>query len=61
MARPTRDLVDLALGGTLDIQLRQWREWGLSFEAIAERLREDGIAVSRETVRRWIRELEVQR
>lgn len=48
------ELADLALGGNLAQRLREWRAQGLSLDRIAEKLRhDDGIHVSRETVRRW--------
>ena len=57
MAR-TYDLANLALGGRLAESLGEWKAEGLTLDRIAERLRADGIDVSRETVRRWYIEVE---
>ena len=46
-------LANRVLGGDLDGRLRELRSEGLSFDEMAERLGADGVAVSRETVRRW--------
>lgn len=54
------DLANVALGGQLADQLRDWRAEGLTLDRIAEVLRDDhGIHVSRETVRRWFVDLAV--
>lgn len=50
-------LVDMALGGTLKQRLLDQRAGGLSYEEITHLLREDGITVSSETVRKWCLDL----
>lgn len=47
---------DERLDGQLDALLRGWAAEGLSAEAIARELWRRDIEVSRETVRRWVRE-----
>lgn len=43
-------------GGELARQLDGWRDEGLSLSAIRDRLRDQHIVVSVETVRRWLRD-----
>lgn len=57
MATRTFPLADKALGGTLERRLRKQRQAGMTNSAIAEDLADDGIDVSRETVRKWCIEL----
>lgn len=53
------DLTDRLLDGLLAEHLACWREDGLSYQSIAEKLTaETGTAHSRETVRRWCREMD---
>lgn len=49
-------LVNLALGGELESNLRMWNRAGLSKRAAAALLREalGGIEISPDTVRRWM-------
>lgn len=53
-------LADKALDGSLAERLRGYRDDGLSFYAIRDALRDLGIAVSHETVRRWCAELGIE-
>jgi len=54
MATPIRPLVDRILEGKLTDRLTQWRDEGLSYDAIARRLDADhDIGVTAETVRKW--------
>jgi hypothetical protein len=55
--RPLYPLVDMALGGTLKQRLTDHRAVGDSFEDIAVELRQVGVLVSSETVRRWCHDL----
>lgn len=57
MAIRTYPLANKALGGRLPARLRKARKDGLSNQQIADALAVDGIAVSRETIRTWCREL----
>lgn len=55
MARPgLLDQLDTALGGALRERVRSFRAGGLSFEDITHQLRTEGIITTRETVRRWV-------
>lgn len=53
----TWDLADRLFDGKLAVRLATEVAAGDSFDTIASRLTADGIAVSRETVRRWCIEL----
>lgn len=57
MSRSQYPLADRLVGGNLDQRLACWRAEGLSFHEIAFRLREHGVTVTGETVRRWSNEL----
>lgn len=46
-------MADRALGGTLSKRLHRWHREGRSLHAISALLRDEGIEVSTETVRRW--------
>lgn len=50
-------LVDRALQGTLETRIGRMREDGWSMVKIAEVLTAEGFPVSRETVRRWLKDL----
>lgn len=54
---PSRNVLyewaDQTLKGRLKGQLLRWRAQGVSHEEVARRLRDKGVTVSRETVRRW--------
>lgn len=50
-------LFDRILDGTLADRLRDARQQGLSYNEIAIRLRDDGVKVTGETVRRWVLDL----
>lgn len=52
------DLIDTAMKGELVPSLEEWRKEGLSQDAMARRLSEQGFSVSRETIRRWFLELD---
>lgn len=55
----TFPLVDLLFDGHLANRLTDWRAQGLSYEAIADCIREEkGHTISASTVRRWCDELE---
>jgi intein-encoded DNA endonuclease-like protein len=55
----TFPIYDRILGGRLELLLRRWREDGLSFYAIADRLADDyDIHVSHKTVGRWIADID---
>ena len=57
MPRPSGyTLANHLLKGRLVELLDQWRAEGLSFDAIAWRLREHGVVVTGETVRVWYRD-----
>ena len=49
------DLADKALDGTLATLLDTWRAEGAGYETISRRLERQGVVVSRETVRRWVK------
>lgn len=51
--KDTFPLADRALGGTLTKRLRRWHNEGKSLHGISALLRDEGIEVSTETVRRW--------
>lgn len=51
-------LADKALEGKLAARLAAGRAEGLSYYELRDELRDQGIAVSHETVRRWCLELE---
>lgn len=53
-------LANKALDGKLAARLSQGRAEGLSFYDLRDELRDQGIAVSHETVRRWCMELEIE-
>jgi transposase-like protein len=59
--RSTFGLVNLAVGGHLKLDLARWRKNGESYDAIAFRLRDDGIEVSRSTVHRWCQQLGIEK
>lgn len=52
----TFPLYDRITGGKLTQLLTDWRAEGVSFDVMAERLRDMGIAASRSTVNRWCAE-----
>jgi transposase-like protein len=58
--RSSFDLVNRATGGHLKANLARWRKNGESYDAIAFRLRDDGIVISRSTVHRWCRQLGIE-
>lgn len=61
MARTsTFPLADKALDGQLETRLRDARAAGESFEEIARKLHNDGIAISGETVRKWCHDLGIE-
>lgn len=54
----TYHLCNQAMGGQLEPQLRRWARARVSARAVAEMITAElGIELSRETVRRWLREL----
>jgi transposase-like protein len=53
------ELVNGALDGHLEARLRELRAQGLSLPAIAEHFTAQGFPVSRETVRRWLKRLDL--
>ena len=54
---PVKPLVDRILDGNLDALLKDWRDEGLSFDAISRRLLvEHSIDVGADTVRKWLAE-----
>lgn len=55
--RNTFHLYDRILGGELTPLLRQWKADGVTLDEQATRLRARGVAVSRETVRRWAKDI----
>lgn len=50
--------IDQNLDGTLADRLKDWHSAGLSFDQIARELADLGLPASRETVRRWVKEVE---
>ena len=60
MRTKTFDLHDRAHGGDLEQRLRAWRAEGETFDAIAWKLKDQGIDVSRSTVHRWCHELGIE-
>ena len=61
MARTsTLDLYDRLLDGQVRVQLRQWREEGLSLDEMAYRLRDMEVTASRSTVGRWLKALDAE-
>jgi hypothetical protein len=54
------DLIDTAMKGELVPVLLDLRSEGLSHDAIAHWLAEQGFIVSREMVRRWFRDIEAK-
>lgn len=58
--KPMYPLADKALGGKLKTRLAAARKNGVSFEAIARELSNEGIDVSGETVRVWCHELQIE-
>lgn len=55
---PTYHLYDRLMNGRLGSTLLAWKAEGVSQDEMAFRLRAEGIAVSRETIRRWVKDLE---
>lgn len=55
---PTYHLYDRILNGRLGPMLLRWKDEGISQDEMAFRLRAEGVAVSRETVRRWVKDLQ---
>lgn len=53
-------MADRLLDGRLEEQLRQYRQAGVSFPAIARLMARDGVAVSHYTLRKWARELGIE-
>lgn len=51
--KDTFPLADRALGGTLSKRLNRWHREGKSLHSISALLRDEGVDVSTETVRRW--------
>jgi intein-encoded DNA endonuclease-like protein len=49
------ELADLRLDGKLAKMLADWREDGVSYSEMSYRLRDHGIQVSHETIRRWLK------
>lgn len=60
MRTSTFDLHDRAFRGDLKKTLRALRSQGLSYDEIAFRLRDEGVAVSRSTVHRWCHQLGIK-
>ncbi len=57
MRTSTYPLVDQILGGNLAKTLTDWREEGLTYRQMSDRLKaEHGVDISIETVRRWMSE-----
>jgi len=54
------ELVNTALSGKLEKRLRHMRSLGLSFDDMTAEFAAEGIAVSRETVRRWCKETAIE-
>lgn len=59
MRKQLLPFVDRALGGTLKQRLTEMRSEGCSYREMSHRLRDLDIDVSDETVRKWVRELDV--
>lgn len=58
MARtPTFHLYDRLMNGRLADTILAWQAEGVTFDEIAFRLRAEGVVVSRETVRRWFKQI----
>jgi hypothetical protein len=58
--RRTYELVNAALNGKLPQILRAARLEGRTFDQIAHDLQARGVLTSRETVRRWCQDLEIE-
>lgn len=56
-----RDLADAVMGGRLEETLRDWRDEGLSYDDISRRLGVLGIDVTREAVRRWCIQFDIEK
>lgn len=52
------DLIDRLLEGQLAVVLAGYRADGLTFDQMSAAFADRGIAVSRETLRRWVNELD---
>jgi transposase len=51
------ELVDRALQGTLEARIRRMRQDKWPMQKIAEVLTAEGFPISRETVRRWLKQI----
>ena len=59
MARTgTFHLYDRLTNGRLAELILNWQAEGVTFDEIALRLRSEGVVVSRETVRRWFKQIQ---
>jgi hypothetical protein len=47
---------DERLDGSLDDRLANWRADGVTIDGIVDKLRDLDLTISRETVRRWLRD-----
>lgn len=58
--RSTYELIDRILDGRLAVELRKQRESGATYDEMVVTFGTRGISVSRETLRRWCKELDIR-